>query len=231
MNARTGSLVAISLLAAAACIRLGIWQLDRLGERRTFNAVLAERLASPPASLLQLPADTGSAHYRRVAVSGTYDYANEIALTNRIRNGSPGVNIITPLRQAGTDTAILVNRGWVYAGDGMSVDLSRWHEGTAAGGTAYVETFSGPRRGAISSPSRHRTFRWLDRGVLSPEFPYAIAPYYLVLIAGSADTAANIPPRLGQPLLDDGPHRSYAIQWFSFAAISIIGMFLFVRRK
>ena len=52
-----------------------------------------------------------------------YDFANEYALASRTRQGSPGVNIMTPLRIAGTDTAVLVNRGWVYAPDAMTVDL------------------------------------------------------------------------------------------------------------
>src|SRR6267378_4533845 len=33
-----------------------------------------------------------------------------------------------------------------------------------------------------------------------------------------------------QAPLDEGPHRMYAIQWFSFAAISIIGLVIFLRR-
>jgi cytochrome oxidase assembly protein ShyY1 len=33
------------------------------------------------------------------------------------------------------------------------------------------------------------------------------------------------------PPLDEGPHKSYAVQWFSFAAISIVGTVLYLRRK
>ena len=37
--------------------------------------------------------------------------------------------------------------------------------------------------------------------------------------------------RREMPALDDGPHRGYAIQWFSFAAIAIVGALAVVRRE
>ncbi|HVF38578.1 MAG TPA: SURF1 family protein [Gemmatimonadaceae bacterium] len=226
-----GILVVLAVAVAAVCIRLGIWQLDRLEEKRAFNANLAKRLASPPVPLSALPTDTGSAHYRRVIVSGTYDYANEIVLTSRVREGSPGVNIITPLRRADNDTAVLVNRGWIYSPDGTTADLQKWREAPAASGTGYVETFV-PRDGAIRSPKHPRAYRWLDPAAMKDAFPYPLAPYHVVLVQGSSsDSSRSVPPRLGAPRLSEGAHRSYAIQWFSFAAISIIGMFLFAFRK
>ena len=41
----------------------------------------------------------------------------------------------------------------------------------------------------------------------------------LVIANGKTSTTARLPP----PALDEGPHLSYAIQWFSFAAIALIG--------
>ncbi|MBA2706965.1 MAG: SURF1 family protein [Gemmatimonadaceae bacterium] len=230
MNVRTAALVVVSIVVAGACITLGIWQLDRRADRRAFNSVLARRLAAPPAPLSELPTDTGNAHYRRVVVDGEYDYSSEIVLTSRSRQGSPGVHILTPLVRRGNDTAVLVNRGWIYSPDGTTADLKRWRETGAARGIGYVETFSS-RKGAIRSPRQPRAFRWLDRTAMQSDFPYPIAPYYVVLLkASDRDTSGSIPPRLGVPILDQGPHGSYAFQWFSFAAISIIGMSLLMMR-
>ena len=72
-------------------------------------------------------------------------------------------------------------------------------------------------------------FRWADRNAISQAIPYPIASFYLVLIGGKVP--ANVPPRIEVPPLDEGPHQSYAIQWFSFATIAIVGMILYVRRK
>jgi surfeit locus 1 family protein len=171
-------------------------------------------------------------------VSGTLDYENEIVHTLRGRGGSPGVNILTPLRRRGTDTAVLVNRGWVYAPDGINVDTRPWREADSLAGIGYVEAFptSGPF--APPNPERPRAFRRLDRAALSKLMPYPIANYYVVLSDSSTSIAptlgnapaSSVPPRVQPAPLDEGPHRNYAVQWFSFAAISIIGLVILLRR-
>jgi surfeit locus 1 family protein len=220
------SILAISF--AAVCISLGFWQLRRLSARQSANTLLASRRLAPEVELDSLPADTSAAHFRRVGVSGAYDYANEIVLTLRGRDGSPGVNILTPVRRTGNDTAVLVNRGWVYSPDGMTVDKEKWREGGTLEGNGFVETF--PTKGPFDAPNpaRPRSFRRLDRSTLSQVFPYPIANYYVVLTDSA--NSPNIPPRVEPAPLDEGPHRNYAIQWFSFAAISIIGLVIFLRR-
>lgn len=161
-------------------------------------------------------------------MTGGYDYGKEIVFTLRGRNGSPGVNIITPLLRNRKDTAVLVNRGWVYSPDGTNVDLERWREGDTVNATGFVETF--PTKGPFAppNPARPRSFRRLNRAALEKVFPYSIADYYVVLTDSSS--MATAPPRVEPLPLDEGSHRSYAIQWFSFAAISIIGLVIFIRR-
>jgi surfeit locus 1 family protein len=216
------------LIFAIVCVRLGIWQLQRLAERKQLNTELRSRAATRPVTLAELPKDTAAAHFRRVAISGTYDYDHEFTLINRSRNGSPGVNIITPLKSA-AGTAVLVNRGWVYAPDGMTVDLARWREPSTMEGDGYVEFFR-KGIGAAKSSSHPRAYRWVDSTTISQAVPYASRPYLVVLI-DSTHKGENVPPRVDVPPLDEGPHKSYAIQWFSFAAISIFGTIFYLRRK
>ena len=230
MKTRDKVFAAFGIVFAIVCIRLGFWQLGRLQERKALNRELRSRAETAPVDFKALPRDTGAAHFRRVTLKGIYDYKNEIVLTNRSRDGSPGVHIITPLKQPGSDTAILVNRGWVYAPDAMTVNLTRWHEPDSMTGEGYVENYHArPGRGRSRSPSHSNAYRWLDNATVSQAFPYPVAPYYVVLIGDS--TPANVPPRVEVPPLDEGPHKSYAIQWFSFAAISIFGTILYLRRK
>jgi len=235
MKAFPAVMATFSLTIAAGCLALGVWQLRRLDQRRDFNTVLARRLSIAPSPLSALPTDTANARYRRVSLNGTYDYANEFVLTSRTRMGSPGVNIVTPVRLPATDTAVLVNRGWVYAPDGMTVDLAKWREKDSMTGIGYVATYPMPRQGNAASESRPRAYRWLDRSILSNRTSYPLAPYYVVLAADTTpvprDIPMSTPPRLPAPMLDEGPHRGYAFQWFSFAAISIVGTYLFLRRK
>jgi surfeit locus 1 family protein len=242
MNIAPRFLVVVAVLVAAFFTRLGFWQLHRLSERRTLNAELASRAVAPAVPIPQLPTDTADAHYRRVRIDGTYDYAHEILLTLRSRNGSPGVNIVTPLRAAGMDTPVLVVRGWVYAPDGMTIDLAKWREPEQVHASGFVETYPPARGGPNASPTHANAYRWLDRSALEKRFRYPLAPYYAVLTSSAADSGTQVdssavnadktaPPRLTVPPMDEGPHMSYAIQWFSFAAISIIGMALFLRRR
>jgi cytochrome oxidase assembly protein ShyY1 len=96
------------------------------------------------------------------------------------------------------------------------------------GGTGFIETF--PTQGPFppANPARPRSFRRLNRPELEKLLPYPIANYYVVLT--DSGTSQHAPPRIEAAPLDEGPHRNYAIQWFSFAAISIIGLMIFLRR-
>lgn len=238
------------LFAIAACalalvfLSLGFWQLRRLSERRAQNAVLSSRRFKQPIDLRDVERDTGAARFRRVRISGAYDYAAEFALTLRTRNGSPGVDIITPMTRAGTDTLVLVNRGWIYAPDGMTADPSKWPEGDSVSAIGFVETFPPPSPFASRSPNRARAYRWLDRAVIETDLHRPVAPFYVVLAPDSETgyampratpaserAAAAKPPRVEPRGLDEGPHKSYAIQWFSFAAISILGLIFFLKKK
>ena len=209
-----------AVVFAAICISLGFWQLRRLAARRQSNAVLAARRSAPEVELDSLPSDTAAAHFRRVHVRGSYDHGQEIILTLRGRNGSPGVNILTPLLRPGKDTAVLVNRGWVYSPDGMTVDTKPWREADTVNGNGFVETFPTKVPFVAPNPARPRSFRRLNRSELLKLLPFPIANYYVVLTDSSV--SSRVPPRVEPATLDEGPHRNYAIQWFSFAAISII---------
>jgi surfeit locus 1 family protein len=178
----------------------------------------------------QLPVDTATARWRRVRLVGTWDFDREIALMGRSLEGAPGVNLITPLRLERGDRAVLVNRGWVYAPDGMTVDFARWREPARAAVDGIVEEFQ-PSGGDPRAATHRRAWRVLDGRQLRALFPYAIAPFYVVAlrdttrgVAGGGEGRGSVPVRLLPPALDDGPHRSYAIQWFSFAAIALVGV-------
>jgi surfeit locus 1 family protein len=220
------SIFAVSF--AAISIALGFWQLRRLSARRQANMLLTARRNAPTVELDSLPPDTAAAHFRRVHVRGVYDHGQEIILTLRGRNGSPGVNILTPLLRSGRDTAVLINRGWVYSPDGMTVDTNPWREADMLDGNGYVETF--PTKGPFAppNPARPRSFRRLNRADLQKVFPYPIANYYVVLT--DSTESSKVPPRIEAPPLDEGSHRNYAIQWFSFAVIAIVGLVIFLRR-
>lgn len=224
MKKRLVVFVALAVAVAVVCVLLGFWQLRRLGERRLRNKVIASRLAEPPAPLTSLRADSSS-RLRRAYITGSPDYEHELVLAPRSHEGSPGVNIVTPLRIAGRDTAVLVNRGWVYAPDGVTVDRRRWHERDSSF-TGYAEIAEAGATGAENVVLRNdpRVLRRLRFDAAVRALPYPISPLYLVAtVADSGMPASSRPARLPVPTIDEGPHLGYAIQWFSFAAIALIG--------
>ena len=220
--------IILSLAGAALFAWLGAWQLSRLGERRAYNAHLEERLAAPPVVVTSLSADSGVGHYRRVSARGVYDFAAEVALATRSSQGSPGVHVLTPLRLA-NDTVVMVNRGWVYSPDARTIDFTKWreHEGDTVTVVGYAETWMGRETSPL--PPAQRLVRTLDSAAVATRVGSAIQPYYLVLTSDSARNVAR-PVRLGEPVLDDGSHKSYAIQWFTFALVALIGGSLLVRQ-
>lgn len=231
MRTRLVFFTLFSLAISLGCIRLGVWQLERLRARRELNAQVLARLAEAPVPLENLPRNF-TVRFRRVTTAGRYDFANEFVLTSRTRNGAPGVHIITPLRKAGTDTAVLINRGWAYTPDGMSVDLNLFREDSAAVIDGFVEDFS-IASGAVSTPSVERAMRRLDRDSLAARLPYPLAAVVLVQQKDSGEFTAvdrGTPVRVEPPRLDEGPHRAYAIQWFGFALVGIAGSLVVLQR-
>ena len=100
-------------LLCALFLTLGVWQLQRLGQKRATNALILARMQEPPLTLSGQTLDPELANLRRATVRGTYDYSQEIVLRNRTLNEIPGVHVIVPLRIVGSDAAVLVDRGWI----------------------------------------------------------------------------------------------------------------------
>jgi surfeit locus 1 family protein len=209
MAARSWIPLLAAAIVAAVCVRLGVWQLERLAQRKARNATIEAAFRQPPISA-ELAMRDSSPRFRRVMASGRWDYARETTITLRTRNGAPGVHVVTPMMLGDGETAILVNRGWVYSPDARTVDLTQWHEGDRGEVIGYVDEVPRSLRGAGT-------------------------PLYIVALADSgAGPAADAarPARLAPPAFGDkGPHLTYAVQWFSFAAIALIGAPLVVRRQ
>ena len=195
-----------ALVIAAVCVRLGVWQLDRLAQRRARNAQLAARLALPPLEVRGLGISADSARQRRVVARGVYDFAHERVWPGRSFEGTPGVALVTPLRLPG-GAAVLVDRGWVPSPDAFHVDQA-----------AYREADSATVEGLALVPPR-------GRGDVDP------AGFLPFVIQQEAPVAARgLPRRWPPPAMDNGPHLSYAIQWFSFAVIVLVGTAALLRR-
>jgi surfeit locus 1 family protein len=204
---RDVTLAIAAIVVAAACVGLGTWQLKRLAQRRARNALVAARWALPQLEVRDATVPVDSVRQRRVIARGVFDFAAEKTWPGRSFQGTPGVALITPLRLP-DGSAVLVDRGWVPSPDAYHVDRTRYREPDTA--TVVGLGLIPPRgRGDVNTT-----------GYL---------PFVIQL--ETPDPARGLPRRWPPPVLDDGPHLSYAIQWFSFAAIALAGTAALLRSR
>jgi surfeit locus 1 family protein len=229
MSPTTRRLVmALLLVTAAGFARLGVWQLSRLHERRAANRQIAAARAEPPATMPPVPADGAGLAERRIVARGRYDHAHEIVIRNDGLQGVPGVRIVTPLLLADGGRAVLVDRGFLPAPDAVTVDT----RGSEEPGDQTVRGIGLTVPAGPGEPIEHAgrsTWRRLDLAALRGRLPYAVLPVY---IKQSPDSALpRFPRREDLPPTDDGPHLSYAVQWFLFAGMAVAFAFLVVGRR
>lgn len=212
---------AITLVLSLVFVRLGLWQVSRLRERRAANATaLAARAAEPVIIGSNHPA-WSELNNRRVIIEGRYDFEHELVLRGQSAGGVPGVRIVTPLRPLTGDTAVLVQRGFVPSPDASTVDLTVLQEPDMVRVTAIG--FLLPDTAVAGDRREHQgktTWRRVDLTAVRETLDYPVAP---LLALQLPDTSLPVLPRRDPPaLLNDGPHMSYAVQWFSFALTAIV---------
>ena len=221
-------------IGSAICIRLGIWQLDRLKQRRAFNAQVISMRAAEMLKLNQnLPADISSMEWRAVTVSGEYDFENQLALRNQYNGDQYGYHLITPLR-FGNGTAVLVDRGFIPAdGNAAPADWRKYDESGLITVTGQIRLGQAkPAFGGVADADTGHLDIWNNLNIvrISEQSPYPILPVYIQPNEIEND---SVPPIPFQPEVDltEGPHFGYALQWFAFATILFFGYPFFLRKQ
>jgi surfeit locus 1 family protein len=235
------------LLGTALCIRLGIWQLDRLESRRAFNAQVESMRALPPLDLNQEGSDSISGmEWRSVKVAGEYDFENQIALRNQYHGDQYGYHLWTPLLFAPSpppsvagqaQAAVMVDRGWIPAdGNSAPSDWRKYDEPgvvNIAGQIRLGQTKPALGGVADTMPENGAPLEiWNNGDVehIAKQLPYAALPVYIQPNPDAADTEPPIP---FQPTVEltEGPHFGYALQWFTFASILFIGYPFYLKKQ
>ena len=225
------ALLVVALVIAGVCVRLGFWQLHRLAWRRGLNASIEAGLAAAPVpigSLLGGGEPVQGLAYRQVEATGTYDPSHEVILYGRTQDDRPGNHVLTPLVLA-DGTAVLVDRGWIpfQANPPLPVPGT----GAAPGGSVTVAGYLiAPDDSSPPGAAPVTVIQRIDLTLLSGQMPYRLAPMALLLRSQGPPQTGALPAPAPLPELTEGPHLSYAIQWFAFATIALVGAFLVWRR-
>jgi len=212
--------------------RLGIWQLDRLEQRRALNAALEAQFYSEKINLNEadVPNDPEALADRQAIVEGQFDYDGQIILKEQFYRSNPGVHLVTPLLIDGKNQAILVDRGWIPAEEVAQGDLERFDEfpdRPLEGVLQSSQTLNSGRE-TIVEPGQTEWYR-IDIEAIQTQSDYDLLPVYLLQTPTEENPTTPPIREPVEPDLSEGNHLSYAIQWFLFALILGIGYVGYVR--
>jgi surfeit locus 1 family protein len=217
--------IAVPLFAVA-----GVWQLHRLDERRTKNALIRERESAPVRSLDDVLTE-GDAEHRRVRVTGRYDTSEEIVLIGRPGTGGiDGSHVLTPLR-IDKDDAVLVDRGWVPPG----LEDPPVREAAPPDGDVTVTGILEPTEGktAMSPGGPHGDLvDRIDVARIARGSDHRFITTATYLLLQEQDPAGRDLPKVVEPLgLSEGPHLGYAVQWFLFIPTLLVVYVVLLRQQ
>jgi cytochrome oxidase assembly protein ShyY1 len=224
-SSRRIAVVVLTVVVAATCVGLGLWQLRRLEERRALNATILGRRSAAPISIEG--ASPGAAEpYRPAAAQGTYDVEHEVLLYGRSLDGEAGHHVVTPLVLA-DGGAILVVRGWVP----FAMRTAPVRGAAPPADEVGVSGSLMPDEGdGSTTPDTDGVIRVLDVVGIASTLPYDVFPLPLRLTEQAPPQPGSLPTPVPMPELSEGPHLSYALQWFAFAVVAVVGAAILLRR-
>jgi cytochrome oxidase assembly protein ShyY1 len=217
------------VLLVVLMVNLGFWQLRRLDERKEFNESVRSRSALPIAdyaSVVPPGTDPDDVEWRVVSARGTYVPEEEVLVVNRSQGGIAGRNVVTPLR-LDTGGLLLVTRGFLP----QTVDVPPPPSGPVDV-RGVVRASEERRTGQLTEASDGELveFQRLDIDRIAPQMPGPVEPVSIDL-RESAPSQGDVLAPVPDPELAEGPHLSYAVQWFIFSLCAIAGWFFAVRRS
>ncbi len=217
-------------------VNLAFWQLRRLDEKRTFNAKVTTRSEMPVEDIGRVTGAIAGAEdftplafdWRRVTVKGTYHFEKAVRVVNRSQDGTAGYDQVVPLL---TDDYgwVIVNRGFIP----LSIDAEETLPPDPVTVAGYLRVSQ--QRGALgavdSTDAGNKDFQRFDIPLIGRQLGGTVFPMYVQLFTESPATIVQWPAPVSFPELSEGPHKSYAFQWFFFSLVALSAWGVVIRRK
>lgn len=216
-------------------IGLGFWQLDRAEQRRALEQAYESREERPTVDLNRERAPSADGPPYNAVAQGRYDADRQLLLDNQTYRGETGYHVLTPVRLRGRDAAVLVDRGWVPAGDSRAElpEVSVPEHPVEVTGYLDDGPPTGIRLGGMAEGETGWPLRiqYLDFDALEERLGYPLVPSVLRL----DPEAPHGYTRDWGPAFREGygPERNqgYALQWFALAlALAVIYVTVNTRR-
>ncbi len=212
-----------------AFVLLGRWQLNRLEWRRHNNAIIARHEVAPirPYSeVFDHPIADADA-WQRVSVRGVYDAQHQYQVRYRNFDDRRGIEVVTPLRLDG-GRSILIDRGFIEVPTGKPIPDAL---PPAPNGEIRIVGYvrrneNGREKATVPVNGQLRLINSTAIGGTLPE--HDLLNGYISLLSSEPPQAGELIP-LTPPRPTEGPHLSYALQWFAFTGIAVIGLVVLIR--
>lgn len=230
-----------TLIGLAMLLSLGTWQFTRYAAKEVLETQQAAKIDLPTVPVQSLAEFTADAvDHRRILATGSLDLDYVFLIKHRIFRGNPGFWIVTPLRLAGDDQAILVNHGWIPKENGEEVakafiaraDHPKSYEGLVhVLGYVVADRSLRERLAAGHSPAGEPLtyVESYDIEAIASALPYTVNERPVVFTLDPRHTGAPYPiasfDHITEPYLSAEKHLGYAITWYSLA-LALIAMFI-----
>ena len=210
----------LPLLAGVALmvltVQLGNWQQGRAAEKEAIQARI-DVLMQTPAQPMR--ADAAQAdEWQPLRLTGVWLTAATRLIDNRTHQGQAGYHVLTPLLLNDGSGAVLVNRGWVAAGDRRHLPVVPEPAGeqTLEGVLRLPEQapFTLAADGADDLPVWQHIDTTRHAALVAPA---GLAGWVLQQSSPAADGLLRDWP---QPAAGVDRHRGYAFQWYALAALA-----------
>jgi cytochrome oxidase assembly protein ShyY1 len=208
-------------------VTLGEWRLDRLAQRKERNATTIANEQKPvqPYEQVFTRPITEADQWQRVEARGTFDPEHQFVVRYRSNGGADGYEVVTPLRTAAG--VMLVDRGFIPLERGARIPST-----APAPPTGEVTVIGHVRRDekgrrAATTPVANQ-MRLINSGAIATTLPYPISSGYIGLLTVQPEQQGGF-RTIQLPELSEGPHFWYAVQWFMFTAVAVVGIVVFIR--
>ena len=206
-----------ALVAVVLTGYLGFWQQGRAAEKRGLQAEFDARSAEP---VVNMGSNTRNPElrYRKAIAQGEWLPSAQIYIDNKVNHESAGYHVITPLKLTGSDSYLLVNRGWIPRGPTYPVPpLAEVVPGAvkisgqlSVPTTRFLELSPQSIQGSVwqnLTPERYRDAMRLD-----------ILPFVLL----AQETVPPLQTVTERPDARADKHTEYMLTWYTLAVTVIV---------
>lgn len=222
----------VAVLFAIACLGLGLWQMARKAEVDAAAHKVANNYSATPLDYGQAKNQFQNLDLAKewspVTLTGVYDVAGQRIVRNRPLNGQPGYEVVIPLKLSNGD-AVVIDRGWLPIGDkdpGRPDSIPAPPSGTV---TVLARLRPGEIKLQRGAPEGQLASIELNDYAQQLNYPLMTGAY--AAMYQETPAAPVNPAALSVPAFDNGTNFSYALQWFAFGVLFLVGYGYVVRQQ